>query len=239
MTAIISVVETKFNLAVEAIPQAICPECGYVCPLTYPNSLSKPEWPERCSYRVTKLSEPCGESLLKSDGQPRKMVENYPFSDWFGRFLSLPGIEQFAQHYGLLPSTKYAGDLFIANRGEECHRFFLHTDLLSVGVTYRLREETSITTLARLNLRIPTNQLILTSQCNLMVERITFPWPWPYFQWTQKLLASHPSGVSPPTTVVAAVITPLPSPPPPPTAKAAVTKETCSLDPQAEGKRRG
>ncbi|KAE9384182.1 hypothetical protein BT96DRAFT_1008336 [Gymnopus androsaceus JB14] len=104
----IPAVETKFNLDVEAIPHAMCTKCGYVYSPTYPRGFSKPEWPQRCSYRLIELSEPCGESLLKSDGQPRKMLEYYPFPDWFGRFLSLPGTEEYiAQYYGLPPSTKY------------------------------------------------------------------------------------------------------------------------------------
>ncbi|KAE9382339.1 hypothetical protein BT96DRAFT_792513, partial [Gymnopus androsaceus JB14] len=130
----IPAVETKFNLDVEAIPQAI-------------------------------------------DGQPRKMLEYYPFSDWFGRFLSLPGIEEYgdqfsddiAQHYGLPPSTKcdvkdgsffhsftaQDGKLFIADRGEEGRWFFLlHADFFNVEGN-RLRGKTSstgIVSLACLNL---------------------------------------------------------------------------------------
>ncbi|KAJ3792180.1 hypothetical protein GGU11DRAFT_693844 [Lentinula aff. detonsa] len=173
----IPAVETKFNLDVEAIPQAMCTKCGYVYPPTYPNGLSNPEWPERCSYRLTKLSDPCGESLLKSNHQPQKTLEYYPFPDWFGRFLSLPGIEKYgdwfsndiAQHYGLAPATKCnvkdgsffhsftAQDdkLFIADRGEEGRWFFLlHADFFNVEGN-RLRgktRSTGIVSLACLNL---------------------------------------------------------------------------------------
>lgn len=173
----IPAVETKFNLDIEAIPQAMCPECSYVYSPSYPNGLLKPVWPTKCGYRVTKLSEPCGESLLRSDGQPRKTLEYYPFPDWFGRFLSLPGIEQYgdrfssdiAQQYGLPPSTKRDvrdgsffhtftakdGQLFIANRGEEGRWFFLlHADFFNVEGN-RLRGKTSstgIVTLGCLNL---------------------------------------------------------------------------------------
>lgn len=115
--------------------------------------------------------------MLKSNGKPWKTLEYYPFPDWFGRFLSLPGIEEYgnqfsddiAQQCGFPPSTKCDvkdgsffhsftakdGQLFIANRGEEGRWFFLmHADFFNVEGN-RLRGKTSstgIVSLACLNL---------------------------------------------------------------------------------------
>lgn len=163
----IPTVEAKFNLDVGAIPHAMCSECSFVYAPTYPKGLSKPLWPAVCNFQATKALDPCGGSLVRSDGQPRKTLAYYPFREWFGRFLTLPGVEQYgdrfsedvAQQYGLSPSSKCEvkdgsffpsftsqdGQLFIANRGDEGRwLFLLHADFFNVEGN-RLRGKTSST----------------------------------------------------------------------------------------------
>ncbi|THU99067.1 hypothetical protein K435DRAFT_659700, partial [Dendrothele bispora CBS 962.96] len=92
--------------------------------------------------------------LLDDYDKPFKMFHYYPFFDWFGKFLSLPGIEEhgdrFCDHVIANPENssdkrdardgdyvrKFRADdgsLFVADRGEEGRWFFrLHADSFNV-----------------------------------------------------------------------------------------------------------
>ncbi|KAJ3887127.1 hypothetical protein GG344DRAFT_90612 [Lentinula edodes] len=85
---------------------------------------------------------------------PLKIYEYYPFFDWFGRFLALPGIEEYGDKFcktvnghHSIPIDKVDetdgrfvhefrandGQLFIANRGSEGRWFFvLNADFFNV-----------------------------------------------------------------------------------------------------------
>ncbi|KAJ3924959.1 MAG: hypothetical protein NXY57DRAFT_866006, partial [Lentinula lateritia] len=56
-----------------------------------------PESIERLEKKFN-LNEPCSTSLL-SYGKPAKIFEYYPFFDWFGKFISLPGIEEYGDKF--------------------------------------------------------------------------------------------------------------------------------------------
>ncbi|KAJ3990583.1 hypothetical protein F5050DRAFT_1553553, partial [Lentinula boryana] len=98
---------------------------------------------------------------------PFKPVEYYPFPQWFGRFVALPGIEQYGDRfcdevtqYGENPPSVKCdvkdgtffhsfpaadGQRFVADRGEEGRWFFLlHADFFNVEGN-RLRGKTSST----------------------------------------------------------------------------------------------
>ncbi|KAJ3728474.1 hypothetical protein C8R42DRAFT_571526 [Lentinula raphanica] len=99
------------------------------------------------------LNIPCGTSLLKYN-RPIKTFHYYPFSDWFGRFLALPGIQEIGETFceevtqnlhppadkrdardgTLIRQLQSAdGSSFIADRGNEGRWLFvLHADSFNV-----------------------------------------------------------------------------------------------------------
>ncbi|KAJ3885702.1 hypothetical protein GG344DRAFT_30407, partial [Lentinula edodes] len=161
----IETLEGKFNLDVDCVPYAVCPKCSYTHAPSYPNDPSHPVYPSVCSERKAPSEEPCGASLLLH-GKPLKIFEYYPFFDWFGKFLALPGIEEYGDKFcdtvcshQTIPNDKtdqtdgrffhefraHDGQLFIANRGEEGRWFFVfNADFFNVEGN-RIRGKTSST----------------------------------------------------------------------------------------------
>ncbi|KAJ3965570.1 hypothetical protein EV361DRAFT_810492 [Lentinula raphanica] len=90
--------EKKFNLDIEGIPYAVCPDCSCTYPPSYPNGPSSPTYPSICLEKKALSAPPCGASLL-SYGKPIKVFEYYPFFDWFGKFIALPGIEEYGDRF--------------------------------------------------------------------------------------------------------------------------------------------
>ncbi|KAJ3872033.1 hypothetical protein F5051DRAFT_433362 [Lentinula edodes] len=90
--------EKKFNLDVDCVPYAVCPKCSKIYAPSFPNGASHPVYPPICLERQTPSEEPCSTSLL-SYGKPAKIFEYYPFFDWFGKFISLPGIEEYGDKF--------------------------------------------------------------------------------------------------------------------------------------------
>ncbi|GAW07472.1 serine threonine protein kinase [Lentinula edodes] len=90
--------EKKFNLDVDCVPYAVCPKCSKTYAPSFPNGASHPVYPPICLERQTPSEEPCSTSLL-SYGKPAKIFEYYPFFDWFGKFISLPGIEEYGDKF--------------------------------------------------------------------------------------------------------------------------------------------
>ncbi|KAJ3885680.1 hypothetical protein GG344DRAFT_70322 [Lentinula edodes] len=90
--------EKKFNLDVDCVPYAVCPKCSMTYAPSFPNGASHPVYPPICLERQTSSEEPCNASLL-SYGKPAKIFEYYPFFDWFGKFISLPGIEEYGDKF--------------------------------------------------------------------------------------------------------------------------------------------
>lgn len=149
----IETLERKFNLDVKCIPYAVCPKCSFTHPPAYPNDTTHPVYPTICLEKRASSEEPYGASLL-SYGKPLKRYEYYPFYDWFGRFLALPGIEEYGNKFCdtisshvSIPSDKFDetdgrfvhefrahdGQLFVANRGNEGRWFFiLNADFFNV-----------------------------------------------------------------------------------------------------------
>ncbi|KAH7878355.1 uncharacterized protein C8R40DRAFT_1167781 [Lentinula edodes] len=149
----IETLEQKFNLNIKCISYAVCPKCSFTHPPSYPNDATHPVYPTVCSERRAPLEEPCG-ALLLSYGKPLKRYEYYPFFDWFGRFLALPGIEEYGNKFcdtvsshQSIPSDKVDqtdgrfvhefraqdGKLFVADRGNEGRWFFtLNADFFNV-----------------------------------------------------------------------------------------------------------
>ncbi|KAE9384481.1 hypothetical protein BT96DRAFT_842138, partial [Gymnopus androsaceus JB14] len=98
--------------------------------------------------------EHCGEALLSEHNKPLKTYEYYPFWDWFGQFIALPGIEEFGDQFceevsghSEVPLDKksaadgrlvhelrgHDGKLFIADRGSEGRWvFLLNTNFFNV-----------------------------------------------------------------------------------------------------------
>ncbi|KAJ3848677.1 hypothetical protein EV368DRAFT_86366 [Lentinula lateritia] len=141
----IETLERKFNLDVDCVLYAVCPRCSYTHSPSYPNDTSHPVYPSTCSERKAPSEEPCGASLL-AHGKPLKIFEYYPFFDWFGKFLALPGIEEYGDRFcdtvsnhETIPVDKkdqtdgrffhefraHDGSLFMKNRGAEGRWFFI------------------------------------------------------------------------------------------------------------------
>ncbi|KAI5824167.1 hypothetical protein K523DRAFT_333239 [Schizophyllum commune Tattone D] len=155
----IRTVRKRFNLEVEPTVYAVCPRCGS---LSAPSgSYEHPSWQSTCSEPVLGTERPCDEALLKStlEGKTRpiKTLCHYPFSDWFGRFIALPRVEEYGDKFcadvcasDLPPPTKSSladGDLvrslpgpsleedtlFVADRGSEGRWvFMLEVDFFNV-----------------------------------------------------------------------------------------------------------
>lgn len=143
----IETLESRFNLDVAFVPYAVCPACNCTYSPTYPRGPKCPVYPASCTERKAALEEPCGEALLEQNGVPLLLHEYYPFWDWFGRFIALPGIEDYgdrfceevSSHNGEVPSDKRdatdgrfihelcgpAGELFVADRGAEGRWLFV------------------------------------------------------------------------------------------------------------------
>ncbi|KAF5333755.1 hypothetical protein D9758_017912 [Tetrapyrgos nigripes] len=144
--------ENRLNLGISTVPYAVCKGCKYTYEPTYSAGSSKPTYDEYCS-NIT-VHGLCAEPLLHDDGRPRETFHYYSFLDWFGKFLSLPGIEElgdaFCQHISDHPQNPLvkhdsrdgnfvrhfrANDdgLFVADRGKEGRWFFkLYGDSFNV-----------------------------------------------------------------------------------------------------------
>ena len=145
--------EARFNLDIKSIPYAVCPKCSFTHPPSYSANTADPVYPKTCSERVTRLAEPCG-AVLTDNGRTIKTFEYYPFLDWFGRFITLPDIEEYGDRFcddiskrEVPPSNKSEashgsflyqfkgvdGRLFVSDRGEEGRwLFMLHGDFFNV-----------------------------------------------------------------------------------------------------------
>lgn len=142
----IRTLEGRFNLNIDPVPYAICPQCNCTYPPEFPNGPKFPVYPSTCSERKAALEEPCGEPLLSEYNKPLKIFEYYPFWDWFGRFIALPGIEEYGDQFceevsahSEVPLDKNSaadgrlvhelrgpdGKLFIADRGAEGRWVFM------------------------------------------------------------------------------------------------------------------
>lgn len=150
----IQTLENRFNLHVEFVPYAICPRCNCTYHPTYTASSKTPAYPSTCSEQVTPSEEPCGEALLSMYGKPFKVFLYYPFWDWFGWFIAIPGIEQYGDRFceevdahTQIPVDKCNasdgsfihqlrgpdGQRFIVDRGEEGRWLFtLNVDFFNV-----------------------------------------------------------------------------------------------------------
>ncbi|KAJ3715649.1 hypothetical protein C8R42DRAFT_589371, partial [Lentinula raphanica] len=145
--------EAKFNLDIEGVPYAVCPNCSCTYPPSYPNGSSSPTYPSTCSEKKARSAPPCGASLLLY-GKPIKVFEYYPFFDWFGKFIALPGIEEYGDRFceaidshQAVPTDKVSaadgrfvfefrgtdGRLFVRDRQDEGRWFFiLNADFFNV-----------------------------------------------------------------------------------------------------------
>ncbi|KAJ3854271.1 hypothetical protein EV368DRAFT_80788 [Lentinula lateritia] len=161
----IETLEQKFNLDIDCITYSVCPKCSYTHPPSYPNDASHPVYPTVCLERKALSEEPCGTSLLLHR-KPVKTFEYYPFFDWFGKFLSLPGIEEYGDRFCDVVSSHQTipvdkvdetdgrfvhefcaqdGKMFVAERGEEGRWFFiLNADFFNAEGN-RIRGKTSST----------------------------------------------------------------------------------------------
>lgn len=150
----IQTLEGHFNLNIDCVPYAICPKCNCTYAPQYPNGAKEPVYPSICTDRRATLEDPCGEPLLSKRKKPFKVFEYYPFWDWFGRFIALPGIEDFGDQFcaevsaheqvpldkhnaadGRLVHDLLAADgkRFIADRGPEGRWvFILNADFFNV-----------------------------------------------------------------------------------------------------------
>ncbi|KAL1740686.1 hypothetical protein HDZ31DRAFT_47002, partial [Schizophyllum fasciatum] len=151
----------RFGLDVDPIVYAVCSSCS---------ALHKPRaeggrstWPNLCTEPVFGSDKRCQEPLLQTtiDGTtyPIRTLVHLPFADWFGRFISLPGVEEHGDRFceavdahSSAPSSKATpadGDLvhafpspraqggrdglFIADRGVEGRwLFMLEVDFFNV-----------------------------------------------------------------------------------------------------------
>ncbi|KAL1657951.1 hypothetical protein GGF50DRAFT_92940 [Schizophyllum commune] len=136
----------RFDLDIQPVLYAVCSRCGVLyAPTTVQNA---PSWPSVCTATVFGSAQLCDEPLLKtaSDGKtcPIKAACHYPLSDWFGRFIALPKVEEYGDRFckeldgeapltleGMTPddeafvrslpgpSPTDSSSLFIADRGQE------------------------------------------------------------------------------------------------------------------------
>ncbi|KAJ3830995.1 hypothetical protein F5878DRAFT_636450 [Lentinula raphanica] len=141
--------------ALASIPEsyAVCPDCSCTYSPSYPNGSSSPTYPSTCLEKKARSAPPCGASLLLY-GKPIKVFEYYPFFDWFGKFIALPGIEEYGDRFceaidshQTVPADKVSaadgrfvfefrgadGRLFVRDRQDEGRWFFiLNTDFFNV-----------------------------------------------------------------------------------------------------------
>lgn len=145
--------ERRFNLGIESVPYAVCPQCSCIYPPSYSSGAAEPAYPTTCSEPRTKLGGPCGAELLEN-GKPAKFFEYYPFFEWFAKFIALPGIEAHGDRFcddvtrqqGASADKCNAcdgrfvyefraadGSLFVSERGEEGRWFFMfHADFFNI-----------------------------------------------------------------------------------------------------------
>ncbi|KAJ3753450.1 hypothetical protein EV360DRAFT_87778 [Lentinula raphanica] len=157
--------EKKFNLDIDAVPYAVCPDCSCTYAPSYPNGSSSPTYPSTCSEKKARSAPICGASLL-SYGKPIKVFEYYPFFDWFGKFIALPGIEEYGDRFceavvrhQVVPTDKVSaadgrfvfefrgadGRFFVRDRQDEGRWFFiLNADFFNVEGN-RIRGKSSST----------------------------------------------------------------------------------------------
>ncbi|KAI5895820.1 uncharacterized protein SCHCODRAFT_02495587 [Schizophyllum commune H4-8] len=164
-------VEKRVNLGIRTIPFAVCPSCRCTYEPSYVPPSSKPLYPAICREDTGDEAETetlCGTGLVDETGSPKEIFEYYPFFDWFGRFIALPGIESLGDRFceridkqqaipaekrGVedgslirsLPAPGGNGRLFVAHRGSEKRWLFaLHVDFFNAEGN-RLRGRTAST----------------------------------------------------------------------------------------------
>ncbi|THV01610.1 hypothetical protein K435DRAFT_654934 [Dendrothele bispora CBS 962.96] len=148
----ISTLEKRMNLGISTVPYAVCPSCSCTYKPTYPVGSSQPVYDRTCTNRT--YDGVCSSEMLDDLDRPLKIFHYYPFFDWFGKFISLPGIEQygdkFCEHVSAHPENPpdkcdardgsfvrtfraNDGGLFVADRGDEGRWFFrFHGDFFNV-----------------------------------------------------------------------------------------------------------
>ncbi|ESK82371.1 serine threonine protein kinase [Moniliophthora roreri MCA 2997] len=150
----IRTLKCHFNLDVETVLYAVCPSYSFTHPPSHPKSQVKSQlYPEKCLEHPTTHLPPCNTPLLQN-GLPIKTFEYYPFFDWFGCFLALPGVLEYRDQFcnevdsssEMLTDRVRLSDgrffremkgpndqLFIADRGEEGRWFFaLYSDFFNI-----------------------------------------------------------------------------------------------------------
>ncbi|KAL1749602.1 hypothetical protein FB107DRAFT_225208 [Schizophyllum commune] len=149
-------VESRLNLGVKTIPYAVCPLCRCTYKPTYTPPSEIPRYQQLCSEEKDDPDGICGQPLVDEKGRARQIFEYYPFFDWFGRLLALPGMQDCGERFcvavdknpqspsekhgvedGTLvrtfPAARDSDRLFIADRGDEKRWLFaLHVDFFNV-----------------------------------------------------------------------------------------------------------
>ncbi|KAL1711912.1 hypothetical protein EV715DRAFT_214647, partial [Schizophyllum commune] len=151
----------RFDLDVDLHTYAVCPKCSSLHRSTVEHG--RDVWPSTCVEPVFGSAKLCQEPLLETSANgtiyPTKTLVHVPFADWFGRFIALPGVEEYGDQFcravdahASAPSAKASpadGDLihsfpsphvcegkeelFIADRGEEGRwLFILEADFFNV-----------------------------------------------------------------------------------------------------------
>ncbi|THV01483.1 hypothetical protein K435DRAFT_655161, partial [Dendrothele bispora CBS 962.96] len=171
----ITTLEGRLNLGISSVPYAVCPSCSCTYEPTYSLGSSEPVYQRQCSNKTS--FGLCTGQLLDDSDQPLKCFHYYPFLAWFGKFLSLPGVEEygdkFCEHITSHPETPSVqrnaqdGDfvrnfranddgLFVMDRGEEGRWFFkLYSDSFNVEGNRIRGPTTSTGVLALLCLNLP------------------------------------------------------------------------------------
>lgn len=93
-------VRRHLKLGITTVKYATCPSC---------NNLHPEPFPAQCGL--------CETPILNTEGKALKICEYYPFLNWFGRFLSLPGIEQMGDNFCDETAQK------LASRSESLEQF--------------------------------------------------------------------------------------------------------------------
>ncbi|KAL1724860.1 hypothetical protein EV714DRAFT_222376, partial [Schizophyllum commune] len=148
-----------FDLDFRTVMYAVCPKCGVYYPPTCTagkDGKKKTFWQPICTEPLLGSTTPCGEPLTlttEDTTRPVKAACHFPFSDWFGRFIALPKVEEYGDRFceeiegqapfstpgdeafiRTLPSpSSTEGALFVADRGKEGRWFFaLEVDFFNV-----------------------------------------------------------------------------------------------------------
>ncbi|KAL1711484.1 hypothetical protein EV715DRAFT_215257, partial [Schizophyllum commune] len=90
-------VEKRLNLGIRTTPYAVCPTCRRTYEPAYTPPSSLPRYPRVCREETD--TGICGKALVDETGKAIEVFEYYPFFDWFGRLVALPGFEAYADRF--------------------------------------------------------------------------------------------------------------------------------------------